>query len=299
MDTLESLRGKIESAGDLGSVVKAMKATAAANIGQYQLAQAALNDYFHNIELGLTCYFRQEKRNPADEKEANNSNKSIGVLVFGSDQGLVGRFNDVLASFVVQKLAAFKEKITVWAVGERVRDSLSDSGMAIAKLFSVPGAIKSVTTLVGQILVNIEANYGSKDGINVFYIFHNSLKQNGGYEPVVMQLLPIDENWQKGLKKEKWPTNELPEVVGDMKPTLLALISEYLFVSIYRASAQSLASENESRLEAMQRAEKNINDLSDTLKKSYHRLRQDSIDEELFDVISGFEALKKIKNGYK
>ena len=295
MDTLESLRRKIESAGDLGSVVKAMKAIAAANIGQYQMAQAALNDYLHTIELGLTCYFRQEKKHPAVEKEVNNNNKSIGVLVFGSDQGLVGQFNEVLARFVVQSLKEIKGEKIVWAVGERVKDSLSDSGLAIKKLFSVPGTIKTVTSLVGNILVDIEERRSSKDGINAFHIFYNNPKPNGGYEPISVQLLPLDEKWMRGLKERKWPTNELPEVIGDLRSTLFALIREYLFVSIYRASAGSLASENESRLEAMQRAEKNINDLSDTLNKNYHRLRQDSIDEELFDVISGFEALKKDK----
>ncbi|MBA3829311.1 MAG: F0F1 ATP synthase subunit gamma [Taibaiella sp.] len=295
MDTLESLRRKIESAGDLGSVVKAMKATAAANIGQYQMAEAALTDYFHTIELGLTCYFSQEKKHFAIEVEPNQKNKSIGVLVFGSDQGLVGQFNDVLSRFVADSLNEIEGKKIVWAVGERARDSLTDSGFVISKLLSVPAAIKSVPALVGQIIVDIEASRNDKAGINAFYIFHNSPKKNGGYEPVLIQLLPMDQNWKQDLKKQKWPTNELPEVVGDRQATLRALIREYLFVSIYKVCAESLASENESRLEAMQRAEKNINDLSDELNRSYHRIRQDSIDEELFDVISGFEALKKDK----
>jgi F0F1-type ATP synthase, gamma subunit len=65
-----------------------------------------------------------------------------------------------------------------------------------------------------------------------------------------------------------------------------------LFVSIYKACAESLASENASRLEAMQRAEKNIDEILDDLKQSYNRIRQATIDEELFDVIAGFEALK-------
>ena len=77
-----------------------------------------------------------------------------------------------------------------------------------------------------------------------------------------------------------------------LQANFMALISEYLFVSLFKACAESLASENASRLEAMQRAEKNIGDLLDDLNKKYHRLRQSSIDEELFDVVSGFEALK-------
>ena len=73
--------------------------------------------------------------------------------------------------------------------------------------------------------------------------------------------------------------------------TLGALIREYLFVSLFRAYAESLASEAASRLAAMQRADKNIDELLEDLTRSFHRLRQSGIDEELFDAISGFEAL--------
>jgi F-type H+-transporting ATPase subunit gamma len=79
--------------------------------------------------------------------------------------------------------------------------------------------------------------------------------------------------------------------VGSGDATLRALIREYLFVSLFRACAESLASENASRLAAMQRAEKNIDELLEDLNGTFHRLRQSGIDEELFDVISGFEAL--------
>ena len=66
-----------------------------------------------------------------------------------------------------------------------------------------------------------------------------------------------------------------------------------MFVSLFRACAESLASENASRLAAMQRADKNIEELLAAFKSSFHRLRQSSIDEELFDVVSGFEALQE------
>jgi F-type H+-transporting ATPase subunit gamma len=83
----------------------------------------------------------------------------------------------------------------------------------------------------------------------------------------------------------------LPEVMDGGAATLRALIREYLFVSLFRACAESLASENASRLAAMQRADKNIEELLEYLNGQFHHLRQSRIDEELFDVISGFEAL--------
>jgi len=75
--------------------------------------------------------------------------------------------------------------------------------------------------------------------------------------------------------------------------TLRALIREYLFISLFRACAESLASENASRLAAMERADRNIEDLLDHLHGRFHRQRQGSIDEELFDVTAGYEALAK------
>jgi F-type H+-transporting ATPase subunit gamma len=103
----------------------------------------------------------------------------------------------------------------------------------------------------------------------------------------------LDEKWKNSLQEIKWPTKLLPQIAGDAKQTLIALINGYLFTSLFKASIESLASENASRLDAMQRAEKNIGDLLDDLNKKYHRLRQSPIDEELFDVVSGFEALRK------
>jgi len=93
------------------------------------------------------------------------------------------------------------------------------------------------------------------------------------------------------LANKPWPTHLLTEVVGDRSETLRALIREYLFISLFRACAESLASENASRLAAMQRADKNIDELLETLHSNFHRMRQSGIDEELFDVIAGYEAL--------
>ena len=106
------------------------------------------------------------------------------------------------------------------------------------------------------------------------------------------RLLPLDATWRNELARVRWPTANLPEVMNHQNETMLAFVREYLFVSLFAACAESLASENASRLVAMQRAEKNIEELLDQLNDAFHRLRQSGIDEELFDVVSGFEALK-------
>jgi F-type H+-transporting ATPase subunit gamma len=298
-DTTASLRRKIGSAGDLQSVVRTMKALAASSIGQYEKSVRALADYARTVELGLgACLRESEPEALLAEPKGHTDKGAIGAVVFGSDQGLVGQFNDVVADFAVKALAALPgESRKIWAVGERVQARLADAGLPPAGLFAVPNSVQAITPLVGQILVESETRH-SKGEVTELHLFYNRPTSGAVYEPVSQRLLPLDEDWRRELAELPWPTKSLPEVVGGGTATLRALIREYLFVSLFRACAESLASENASRLAAMQRADKNINDLLETLHGTFHRLRQSGIDEELFDVISGFEALSRV-NGHR
>jgi len=293
MDTLESLRRKIEGAEDIKAVVRTMKAVAASNIGQYELALSSLGEYYYTIALGVVAYFHAEKIEKIKETKAlaKKDQKLTCAIVFGSDQGLVGSFNDTLTDFVTESLNAMPGKKEVWGVGERIQLLLADTGLNVTKKFLVPGSVNAITPLIGEILVQSQ-NSAEKQQMKEFYIFHNQPKPGSGYLSVRQRLLPMDETWWQGFKDIQWPTKLLPQVAGGLKPTLSALIREYLFVSLFKSCAESLDSENASRLAAMQRAEKNIEEMLDDLNNNYHLTRQSSIDEELFDVVSGFEALK-------
>ena len=299
-DTTASLRRKIGGAGDLQSVVRTMKALAASSIGQYEKSVRALGDYYRTVELGLGMCLRES--GPAAlmaERNRATGAGAIGAVVFGSDQGLVGQFNDVVADYAVKTLAALPAKSEVWAVGERVHARLADAGLPLIGLFTVPNSVKAITPLVGQILVESETRHSPSATLRTgqgeapgLYLFYNRPMSGPVYAPIHQCLLPLDEDWRRKLAELPWPTRNLPEVMGGAEETLRALIREYLFVSLFRACAESLASENASRLAAMQRADKNIDELLEDLNGTFHRLRQSGIDEELFDVISGFEALR-------
>jgi F-type H+-transporting ATPase subunit gamma len=293
-ETLASLRRKRGGAADLKSVVRSMKALAAASIGQYEKSVLALVDYERTVELGLAACLRKREGTAEQTARPGARVKSVNAVVFGSDQGLVGQFNDVLADFVARTLGPLSGAKRVWAVGERMRARLEDAGLTPVGLFTVPTAVKAITPLVGQILVESEAH--QKEGeAGQLYLFHNHPQSHAAYEPVSQRLLPLDESWALKLSHLPWPSGNLPEVIGGREPTLQALVREYLFVSLFKACAESLASENASRLAAMQRAEKNIDDLVLNLNQTFHRLRQSSIDEELFEVLSGYEALSQKK----
>jgi F-type H+-transporting ATPase subunit gamma len=290
-ETTASLRRKIDSAGDLQSVVRTMKAMAASSIGQYEKSVRALADYYRAVELGLCACLRENGTAPLlAERKKQTVVSAIGAVVFGSDQGLVGQFNDVVADYAVKTLLALQDKSKIWAVGERVHARLADAGLPLLGFFPVPSSVKAIIPLVGQILAESETRR-SQGEITELHLFYNRPTSGSVYAPVSQRLLPLDESWRRKLAELPWPTKNLPEVMGSGTATLRALIREYLFVSLFRACAESLASENASRLAAMQSADKNIDELLEELNRTFHRLRQSGIDEELFDLISGFEAL--------
>jgi F-type H+-transporting ATPase subunit gamma len=290
-DTAANLRHKIAGAGELRSVVRTMKAMAASSIGQYENAVRSLDEYYRTVQLALTACFRQGGfPNAVSSTTRQHAPEAIGAIVFGSDQGLVGPFNEAMSAFVVDTLQKLPGKKTVWTVGERIQSRLADDGFSPEKGFILPNSMSAITLLIEQLLLEVESQR-AKAGIMRIYLFHHHPESGALYTPLCQRLLPLDDSWQRDMASIPWPTGNLPQVVQGDGRALLAFVREYLFVSLFRACAESLASENASRLAAMQRAEKNIDELLEGLNQTFYRLRQSGIDEELFDVVSGFEAL--------
>ena len=208
--TLESLRRKIDGAGDLEGVVRSMKALAASSIGQYEKAVQALDDYYRTVELALVASLHQggpvalaEAKRPPHKRPHEGK---IGAVVFGSDQGLVGRFNEVIVEFAVHELKTLPGKITkIWAVGDRAHALLADTGIAPVDLLSVPTSVNAITPLIGQILIEGQAALDHGD-VEEVYVFHNHPKFGAVYEPVGERLVPLDHTWQHKLAAMAWPT---------------------------------------------------------------------------------------------
>ena len=309
LDSPANLRRKMGSASDLQSVVRAMKAQAAASVGQYEKAVAALGDYANSVELGLGVCFRQNTARESDQvptqvlasgasvakpSHRSTSDGVIRAIVFGSDQGLVGRFNDIIVEHAQASLAGKSAKAHIWAVGERVSTGLVDTGLPLLGVFPVPGSVQAIAAQVDDILVAVldeSSGPNSHSADTEIHLYYNRPGAGSTFAPVSQRLLPLDEQWRQRLAQRPWPTSMLAETLSSTSTTLRALIREYLFVSLFRACAESLASENASRLAAMDRADRNIDEMLGTLNDTLHRLRQAQIDEELSDVISGFKAL--------
>jgi F-type H+-transporting ATPase subunit gamma len=291
MQTTESLKRRIKSAGDLLSVVKTMKALAAVSIRQYQKAVESLDDYNRTVEMGLQIVLKEHMG--ATTQRKGETIKRLGVIVFGSDQGLCGQLNEQISVFTLdhfKETGVKKENRKVLAVGARVADYVEDAGQPVDELLATPSSTAGITPLVQEIIMVIE-EWHFRQNVDHFMLFYNDYISGSNYHPYKVQLLPVNRDWLKDLARKKWDSKSLPIFRMDCNKIFSSLIREYLFVSLYRAFAESLASENASRLASMQNAEKNIEEQMQDLHVQFHRTRQMTITEELLDIVAGFEAL--------
>ena len=290
METLTSLRRQMESAEDLQSMVKSMKAMAAASIWQYEQAVASLADYERTVELGLQIVLstRAEEIRIAQPP----LEEPLGAIIFGSEQGMVGRFNDEVVQYAIRsmdKMHVPGEDRSLIAVGRHVRSKLEHEGLPISHRLRMPTSIAGLRPAVQQLMVRLDA-WRAQEQVERIVLFFNAPTSGTGYDPEGVQLIPVNLNWLQHLQEESWQSNSLPMFDMPWEALFADLIQEYLYAAVYRAFAASLAAENASRLSSMEAAERNIEERLGELEQHYHQVRQRSITAELLDIIAGAEA---------
>ncbi|TVQ05698.1 MAG: F0F1 ATP synthase subunit gamma [Leptolyngbya sp. DLM2.Bin27] len=321
MLTLEALQTQIHSIEDLQAVVRTMKALALVSIRQYEQARISLTDYNTTVELGLQALLHHRRCSEdstgllpgADAAQTpGQQQKSVGVIVFGSDHGLCGQFNEQVADYALEQMhrrAIPPDCCRLAAVGARLIPYLEAANQPIQQQFALPSALTGTPRLIQDLLRAIEqwrfpqtthqqprvdepAPMPHPDVDQILLFYHQSLGATA-FQPVTLQLLPLDLTWLQQLEQRPWQSAALPMVSTPWQPLFSALIRQYLFVSLYRATVESLASEHAARLASMQAAEKNIEERLTDLNGNYRQQRQNAITGELLDIVSGFEALKQ------
>lgn len=291
METLQILQKRINTTGKLQSIVKSMKTLSAVSVRQYERAVASLDDYLKNIEAGLQVALRDYKL-PITRKSPLKGPTVRGVVVFGSDQGLCGRFNENLALFFDKKVQEWnfeKTAIHLLAIGARMAARLDAVGYKIDEQFWTPGSVSGINRNIYQILLVME-RWQKQYQLTHVDIFFNRHAPGTGGEPYSRPLLPIENVHLRHVAEKTWEGRSLPQYSIEPAALFSSLIHQYLFVSLYRAQAESLESEQASRLRSMQNAEKNIEEHLDELHAKYSAVRQSSITAELLDLVAGFKA---------
>jgi F-type H+-transporting ATPase subunit gamma len=290
MEPAEAIKRRINNTEDLLSIVKTMKTLAAINIRQYDKAVKSLADYYRAIEMGFQVLLRNAPEATALREVTHHAN--LGVIIFGSDQGMCGQFNEQIATLALDELTRLKVSRPhrmILTLGVRLTAHLHAIEQPIEATMPIPGSIGGITPLIQDIVMKIDA-WRTERQVQSVILFYNRPVSGAVYSPHVVSLLPVNMERLRRLARREWPSKVLPTFTMDWQQLLSALMHQYLFVSIYRAFAESLMSENASRLATMQSAERSIQDHLDSLYTLFHQERQRAITEELLDIIAGFET---------
>lgn len=291
MQTLELLTKRIHTTQDLKSIVRTMKTLSAVSIRQYEAAVVSLRTYNRTIELGLQVLLQQRVAPPTLRR------RELGrpvAVIFGSDHGLCGRFNEEITGFAERWLDSrpdLEPGPRVLAVGARAAGLLDAIDRAADELLFLPGAVGGLTETAETILLTVE-RWREADGVTEVVLFFNRRGEEGLTKPQATTLLPLDAAYLRRLAQRPWPSRRLPTFTMDTERLFAALVRQRLFITVFQAAAESLASEHATRLAAMQAAERNIEETLEDMHADYRRKRQDSITSELLDVVSGFETLR-------
>ena len=289
MKTLEALGKRIRTTEDLRSIVRTMKSLSSVSIHQYDTAVAAIADYHRTIELGLQIVAREL---PHSERQKTSPAGRSAVLLFGSDYGLCGRFNDQIVDFALKRLEyeAIEPASCLWILlGGRVQARLEAKIQAKTAHYFLPGSVDGLTDTVSDILLKLD-EWQQENAFDRAIVLYNKREQKMISSPKVTHLLPLDPGYLRALARRTWNSRSLPTFTMDTRRLFSTLVQQYLFATIYRAGAESMAAEHATRLSAMQAAERNIAEQLEDLNADYRHERQSAITAELLDVIAGYRS---------
>jgi|LGVF01.2.fsa_nt_gb F-type H+-transporting ATPase subunit gamma len=281
--TLESIRG----------IVHTMKTLSAINARPYEHAVRSVEAYHETILQSFQAFLH---RNGPLSLTHGDTPVQV-VVVFGSDHGMCGSYNENVAAEVSRFLDAFEPKGTpphVLCVGAQLNDALMARNVWPESYLLPPASADGIGRLSGEIVTRLdEIRQKSPFGeIAVSLVFTGQIS-HGQHAPTVKELLPLDPSMFGSTEDHPWISRSLPNFTLPPSDLLAALIRSHLFASIFRASAEALLTENAARLSQMQQAEQSVDDRLEALKSETRMVRQTDITNELMDVIIGFEALRK------
>ncbi|MFP3914071.1 MAG: F0F1 ATP synthase subunit gamma [Actinomycetota bacterium] len=292
MSTLQTLNRQLQVGAELLSVVGTMKGLAAVSIHEFEVAVRALREYTTTVELGLQILLSTR---PELIPEETRMTGRVVALVVGTDQGLCGPINREIAREADQWFETHQvapgERMVV-SLGARASLELDLVGLVPDQEIPLPGSVEAIGPLVEDLLVRID-RWRQLDSTGRVVVFFQRALGRTQRTPRVHQVVPPDVRRLRGIAARQWPTRMIPGFPHEPEDLLAGLLRQDLFIALYRSVAEAKAAEHGARLAAMQVAEQNIEERLERLGTEYHHLRQAEITEQILDVVSGFEALRK------
>ena len=285
MASMRDIKRRKESVQSTGQITKAMKLVSSVKLQKAKLGAEVSKPYFdtmYNTVAGMIAKSGQMSH-PFLQKSRSDRK---AVILITSNRGLAGGYNSNVVKLITKDERFSTENTVIYAVGSKGRDSMARVGYEVAKDYSeaMNEPIYSDATLIGKEVLS----WFVKGEIGEIYLAYTIFKNTVVQIPTLTKLLPINA---EDISESPIDKLTLMNYEPEPEEALNAIIPKYINSLIFGGLVESHASENGARMQAMDSATSNAEEMISDLSLKYNRARQASITQELTEIIAGASAI--------
>lgn len=285
MASMRDIQRRRNSIASTQQITKAMKLVSTVKLQKTKAKAEDSKPYFDHMYATVTNMLARSGIVDHRYLRAGTSRKK-GVIVISSNRGLAGGYNSNVVKLITQGELADSE-LLLYTIGRKGRESLERKGYVTEADYSdvINAPLYSDAAEISRKVLEDFEN----GEIGEIYLAYTSFKNTVVHEPKLLKLLPVEFTPDELSEKEKnTPMNYKP----DEEEALDIIIPKYITSLLYGALTEAVASENGARMQAMDSATSNAEDMIESLGLQYNRARQGSITQELTEIIAGAEAVE-------
>ena len=292
MASMRDIKRRKESVQSTGQITKAMKLVSSVKLQKAKVGAEVSKPYFDTMYNTVAGMIAKSGQMSHPFLQKSQSDKKA-VIFITSNRGLAGGYNSNVVKLLTKNEAFTKDNTVIYAVGTKGRDSMARLGFEVAGDYSeaMNGPVYSDATQIGKEILSKYAQGEIGEIYLAYTIFKNTVVQI----PTLTKLLPIDAD---DIASETEDVSEDPidkitlmNYEPEPEEALDAIVPKYINSLIYGGLVESYASENGARMQAMDSATSNAEEMISDLSLKYNRARQASITQELTEIIAGASAI--------
>ncbi len=286
MASMRDIKRRRSSIQGTQQITKAMKLVSTVKLQRARAGAERSKGYFNSMFATVNSILSKVGHIEHKYLMPGESQKKA-VIVITSNRGLAGGYNSNIVKLVTRHEGWKKEDLEIYAIGGKGRDALAKDGYYIREYNTE--VIESPTYEDAMVLTRHLLDSFSAGEIGEIYLAYTAFKNTVSHIPTMLRLLPVEIN------DTPQQAEETAGAIMNFEPNeveaLDMLIPKYITSLIYGALKEALASENGARMQAMDNATSNADEMISDLSLKYNRARQSSITQELTEIIAGAEAL--------
>ncbi|MDE7339360.1 MAG: ATP synthase F1 subunit gamma [Lachnospiraceae bacterium] len=284
MRDIKRRKGSIQSTQQ---ITKAMKLVSTVKLQRAKQRAEQSKAYFNCMYETVTSVLAKTGNLNHPYLNGGDSAKKA-VIVITSNRGLAGGYNSNIVKLVTQQSGFKKEDLRIYAVGKKGKDALNRYGYEIVEEDS--DIIEEPLYVDAMALSSRVLEAYTRGEVGEIYIAYTAFKNTVVHEPTLLKLLPVEPEKKEEKAQEK-ESKALMSFEPNDDEALELIIPKYVTSLIYGGLIEAVASENGARMQAMDSATSNAEEMIDHLSLMYNRARQGSITQELTEIIAGANAI--------